>query len=109
MVDAVDEGTVVGTTPPTGGYGTGAAKGEYLAAVTLKNDMRLMPMVDPTEGDFDGVVVRFGPLDNLGHSLVPSCHLTRPVERVKDDIAPIVTNQSPYTYGLPRSTFGEIV
>src|ERR671913_675147 len=81
MVDAVDESTVVGTTPVTGGYGAGAAKGEYLAAVTLKNDMRLMPLVDPAEGNFDGVVVRFGPLDNLGHSLVPSCHLTRPVER----------------------------
>ena len=50
-------------------------EGEFLAAVALKNDMCLMPTVAPTEGNFESVVLRFGALDNLRHSLVPSYSL----------------------------------
>jgi len=39
-----------------------------------------MPMVDPTKGDLEGIVVRLDAFDNLGHSLVPSCRLTRPAQ-----------------------------
>ena len=85
---------------------TGGAKGEGLAAVALKNEMRRMPTVDPTEGDFEGFVVRFGVLDDLGHS-----HWSLPVVcrgRVggaKGDIAPVVTSL-PYTHVYSRSTLG---
>jgi acyl-coenzyme A thioesterase PaaI-like protein len=67
VVDIVFQRAVIGTTPTTGDYGTVPAKGEYLTAVALKSDVRLVPMVDPAEGDFDGVVVRFDPLDKAGH------------------------------------------
>ncbi len=84
IADGMNQSTVIGATPTTRGvYGTGGADGEFLAAVALKNDMRLMPTVAPTEGNFEGVVLRFGALDNLRHSLVPSpivfsCRLTPP-------------------------------
>ena len=71
VVDIVNQSAVRGTTP-TGEYGTGPAKGEYLAAVALKSDVRLVPVVDPAEGDFEGLVVRFDAFDKFGHLLVPS-------------------------------------
>jgi hypothetical protein len=77
VVDIAYQSAVSGTTP-TGDYGTGSTKGKYLAAVALKSDMSLLPMVDPAEGDLEGLVVRFDALDNLGHLLVPSGRLTRP-------------------------------
>jgi hypothetical protein len=60
--------------PTAGGYGAGELK--PLATVALKDDMRLMPLVDPAEGDLVGLVVRFDVLDNLGHSLALSRRLT---------------------------------
>jgi hypothetical protein len=54
-------------------------EGRLLAAVALNNDMRLMPTVASTEGNFEGVVLRFfDDFYGLGHSLVPSCRLTPP-------------------------------
>ena len=53
-------------------------EGRLLAAVALKNDLRLMPTVAPTEGNFEGVVLRFDDLDDLGHSLVPFRRLMPP-------------------------------
>ncbi len=54
-------------------------EGRLLAAVALNNNMCLMPTVAPTEGNFEGIVLRFSDdLDDLGHSLVPSCRLTSP-------------------------------
>src|SRR4028118_1487183 len=72
----MNQSAIIGATPTRRGvYGTGGARGKFLAAVALKNDMRLMPTVAPTEGNFDGIVLRFGALDNLRHSLVPSYSL----------------------------------
>ena len=60
--------------PTAGGHGAGERK--PLATVALKDDMRLMPLVGPTEGDLVGLIVRFDVLDNLGHSLALSRRLT---------------------------------
>ena len=44
-------------------------EGRLLAAVALKSDMYLMPLVAPAEGDLEGLVVRLDAFDNLlGHS-----------------------------------------
>ena len=73
--------------------GGGGAKGERLAAVALKNEMRRMPLVDPSEGDFEGFVVRFDVLDDLGHSQwsLPVVFRVR-VRWATGGIAPIVTS-----------------
>src|SRR5215203_1817053 len=68
---------------PTYADGPRAGEGRHLedrllAALALKRDMRLMPTVAPTEGNLEGVVLRFDDLDDLGHSLVPSRRLTPP-------------------------------
>jgi hypothetical protein len=53
--------------------------------------MRLMPLVGPTEGDFVSFVVRFGVLDNLGHSLALSRRLTGPGRPAKGSVVVTVT------------------
>ncbi len=68
-----------------GGYGAGELK--PLATVALKDDMRLMPLVGPTERDLVGLVVRFDVPDNLGHSLALSCRLTGPGRPAKGSVA----------------------
>ncbi len=75
--------------PTAGGYGAGELK--PLAAVALKDDMRLMPLVGPTEGDLVGLVVRFDVLDNLGHSLALSRRLTGLGRPAKGSVVVTVT------------------
>ena len=67
VVDIVDYSAVSRTTPTTGAYGTTPAKGEYLAAVALKSEVPLMPLVDSAEGDLKGLVVPLDAFKNLGH------------------------------------------
>ena len=75
--------------PTAGGYGAGELK--PLATVALKDDMRLMPLVDPGEGDLVGLVVRFDVLDNLGHSLALSRRLTGLGRPAKGSVVVTVT------------------
>src|SRR5215217_803572 len=87
----------------------GGAKGERLAAVALNDKVRRMPLVDPSEGDFEGFVVRLDVLDDLGHSQwsLPVVCRGR-VGWAKGDIAsiaPIITNLL-YTHMYSRSTLG---
>jgi len=68
-----------------------------------------MPLVDPSEGDFEGFVVRFDVLDDLGHSQwsLPVVCRGR-VGWAKGDIAsiaPIITILL-YTHMYSRSTLG---
>ena len=77
--------------PATTADGHGAGERKPLAAVALKDDMRLMPLVEPTEGDFVGFVVRFDVLDNLGHSLALSRRLTGLGRPAKGSVVVTVT------------------
>jgi hypothetical protein len=76
IADVVNQCAVIGTTPTRGDYGTGGAKGEFFAALALKSDMGRMPVVEPAEGNFEGLVVRLGALDNLCHSPAPFYRLS---------------------------------
>ncbi len=75
--------------PTAGGHGVTERK--PLATVALKDDMRLMPLVGPTERDLVGLVVRFDVLDNLGHSLALSRRLTGLGRPAKGSVVVTVT------------------
>src|SRR5215212_2959089 len=105
VVDIVKKSAVISATSITGDCGTGPAKGECLTAVALKSEVRLVPMVDPAKGDFDGVVVRFDPFDNAGHFHSSLSVVQRaPPEWVQRQPRFYCYYMPPYAYRLPGST-----